>query len=143
MIFVTVGTGAFDELIVAADELPFSEVFYQIGLGRHIPKGEFARMLSQERFNRMLIESSLVITHAGAGNIFNLLEMQKRFVAVPNLFRTDQHQMDICKFIESNQFGFVCWDLTCLSSVIARSSRDYIRPYTKTAFYGFSEILEM
>lgn len=140
MIFVTVGTGSFDELVRAVDDLNLESVFYQIGCGSYMPRGDFERILNQEYFNECLRSASLVITHAGAGNIFNLLEMQTRFVAVPNFLRTDEHQSDICGFIESQRFGFVCWDLRGLSGVISKSMHSDIRSYHKTPFYGYSDI---
>jgi len=88
MILVTVGSMApFDELVKEADRLVGEGLLdggvAQIGEGRYIP-----RNLVWFRFKKDLTEeyrrADLVITHTGAGTLFELLELGKRAIAVPN-----------------------------------------------------------
>ncbi len=88
MIFVTVGTTYFDELIEAMDLLKGSGkikdvVVAQIGSGRYIPHHlEYFRYApSLDEYYR---EADLVVTHAAAGTLFTLLSMKKKIVAVTN-----------------------------------------------------------
>jgi beta-1,4-N-acetylglucosaminyltransferase len=141
MIFVSVGTGAFDQLIKSVDELGISDAFYQIGNGTYVPQGNYVRLLDSERFEECLEKAELVITHAGAGNLYTLLERGKKFVAVPNFQRTDQHQTEICKYVESNNLGCVCWDCEMLKQCIENSLSKSFSPYVKTSFSAYPDIL--
>lgn len=95
MIFVTVGSTQFDELIRAVDQIAatggLSEpVVCQIGNGGYIP-----RHCKHYRFKPSidddLEKSSLVICHGGA-TVLSLLAMEKMFIAVANTHLADDHQ---------------------------------------------------
>lgn len=88
MIFVTVGSVApFDSLVMEADRLVEEGILdggiAQIGNGRYIPKN-----LEWFRFRRDLSTlynmADLIITHGGAGTIFEILQTGKKAIAVPN-----------------------------------------------------------
>jgi beta-1,4-N-acetylglucosaminyltransferase len=87
-VFVTVGSMApFDRLIIEADLLVEEGLIdggiAQIGNGRYIPKN-----LKWFRFRKDLTEfyrhAALIITHGGAGTIFEILSTGKKAIAVPN-----------------------------------------------------------
>jgi len=87
-VFVTVGSVApFDRLVMEADRLvgegAFDGGIAQIGNGRYIPKN-----LKWFRFRKDLTEfymqADLIITHGGAGTIFEILKTGKKAIAVPN-----------------------------------------------------------
>ncbi|MEM4234938.1 MAG: glycosyltransferase [Candidatus Methanomethylicaceae archaeon] len=88
MIFVTVGsTAPFDSLVMEVDRLVGEGVLEggmaQIGKGFYIP-----RNLKWFRFRRDLTafyeQADLIITHGGAGTIFEILQAGKKAIAVPN-----------------------------------------------------------
>ncbi|HEA1399118.1 TPA: hypothetical protein RVE45_003897, partial [Escherichia coli] len=55
-------------------------------------------------------DADVIITHAGAGTLYQLLEKGKKIIAVPNLERIDKHQVDIATYMERNHYLLVCWD---------------------------------
>ncbi|MCX8182328.1 MAG: hypothetical protein N3D12_04350 [Candidatus Methanomethyliaceae archaeon] len=88
MIFVTVGSMAsFDSLVMEVDQLVgdglFEKGIAQIGNGRYIPK-----KLEWFRFKKDLMpfykQADLIITHGGAGTIFEIIQTGKKAIAVPN-----------------------------------------------------------
>jgi len=88
MIFVTVGSTSFDELIMKVDELIETkfikdEVIAQIGRGEYIPKYmkwfRFAKSLDS-----YIAQADLIITHGGAGTLYEILHFKKRAVAIMN-----------------------------------------------------------
>jgi beta-1,4-N-acetylglucosaminyltransferase len=64
-------------------------------------------------------ESGLVISHAGAGSIFESLRARKRLVAVPNPDLMDNHQTDLCNHLKAQGFLEVS-DVNSLEDACAR-----------------------
>ena len=87
----------FDELVKAVDMLVISghDVRFQIGHGARYTPRNYAYDRYMKDFDSVIEKSDLIITHAGAGNVFSILEMRKRVLVVPNLLRTDKHQSDL------------------------------------------------
>jgi beta-1,4-N-acetylglucosaminyltransferase len=142
-IFVTVGTTTFDQLIEAVDtqlvDAKF-DVTCQIANGKYMPKIKHLRFCDD--FSRRLAVADVVITHGGAGTVFELLEQGKKMVVVPNLFRVDKHQTDLAKHVEQNNFGVVCWALEDLADCLQRCIDTTFNPYTKDPFFMAGELLE-
>lgn len=101
MIFVTVGSVApFDELVQELDRLaaivgsPVKEPVMQIGDGRYVPKN--ARWF---RFQKDLSPwyklADLIITHNGAGTLFEILPLGKKVIVVPNPNTVQLENLDI------------------------------------------------
>ncbi len=95
MIFVTVGTTHFDELIRQVDALVETgrirdRVVCQIGAGKYVPSHaesfRFAPSLD-EWFSK----ADLVVTHGGA-TVLSLLQRRQRFVAIANTALAGDHQ---------------------------------------------------
>ena len=113
MIFVTVGTHGqqFDRLLKKIDQLKgeqkiSEEIFAQIGHSTFSPKNfSFKKFLSDSEFEKKVSQSSLVISHAGAGAIITSLKYAKGLVLVPRMQEfgehTDSHQIDLARFMES------------------------------------------
>lgn len=92
-VFVTVGTGCFDELIRKIDRLAV-EAVCQIGNGFYIPQNHrWFRM--QKGLRRWYDWADVIVTHSGGGTLFEALPLGKRIIAVPNLHRTDAHQCEL------------------------------------------------
>lgn len=124
MIFVTVGSTYFDELIETVDSLAaagfFSDesVVCQIGRGNYVPSNvehfRYARSLDQY-FDR----SKLVITHGGA----TVLELYRRglpLIAVPNPHVADNHQALFLNDIK-NELGI------CVADNVQMLADSYVR----------------
>ncbi len=142
-IFVTVGTTAFDQLIEAVDaQLPGTQfdVTCQIADGKYLPKTKHVRFADD--LSHRFAQADVVITHGGAGTVFELLEQGKKIVVVPNLFRVDKHQTDLAKHVEQNNFGVVCWALSDLSACLERCIDTTFNPYSKEPFFMAGELLE-
>ena len=143
-ILVTVGTSVFDGLIKAVDEQFTSanlSITLQIAQGQYQPVNHsFFRR--SESFERDLNNADIVISHAGAGTIFKLMEMNKPFIAVPNLERLDPHQLDLAQFVEENQYGLVCRELSKLKTVFDSLPLFNRKTYQKDAFFMADDILD-
>jgi len=113
MIFVTVGTGSFDELVKAVDELKAvgkikEEIIIQIGSGKYTPKFckwfRFAPSLGEYYKN-----ASLIISHGGPGIVYEILDLGKPLIAVPNLKRTDpRHQVEFLEAVSESGSVIYC-----------------------------------
>ena len=138
---VTVGTTGFDRLFMYCDTLDWSGhvVRWQIGPGKFCPAGT-----GSERYIANIHEAyswaDVVITHAGAGTVYTLLELGKRIIVVPNLTRRDKHQRELARFVEMNQFGIVAWDPESVGDAIRRLDEFDFKPYNKYGFFLGNEL---
>lgn len=109
-IFITVGTTPFDELIKFCDEnidLLKYKVFAQISNESEykVENVDFVKFTNEiEKYYK---KADIVISHAGAGSVYKLLEMNKRTIFVPNFTMKDNHQDDICRFVQDNNYAEV------------------------------------
>lgn len=142
-ILTTVGTTAFDSLIKAVDiffkDRSQDTVFFQIADGVYKPKCG-ASLQFTDSISNYYVSSDLVITHAGAGSIYTLLELGKKVIAVPNLNRIDKHQVDIANYMESNGFLLVSWSVETIPDVIEKSFNFIPQPYKKEDFFKYEDI---
>ena len=137
-IFITVGTTPFDTLIRFCDEKldPALSITMQISNdASYIPK-RFDSFKFTSDIVSYYQNADLVITHAGAGTIFSLLEMQKRIIVFPNLDRDDSHQKDLAGVVEKKKWGLVCWQYQDLPELIDRAGDFPIVPYERQVFSG-------
>lgn len=120
-ILVTVGTTSFDSMIEAADKcaakLDDHQFTFQIADGRYIPQyGDYFNF--SDSISDYYSQSDGIITHAGAGSTYKLLELRKKIIVVPNLDRVDKHQSDIANFLEENNYALVVWKLSNLQEIL-------------------------
>lgn len=98
-IFVTVGNGKFDPLVIELDRLKKEgmikqEVIIQLGHGAYEPKHcRWFRFESD--LNKYYSAADLVISHGGPGTVFEILRQGKKLITLPNRDRTDpRHQVE-------------------------------------------------
>ena len=133
MIFVTVGTTYFDELVMEVDRLCRAGViadrcYMQIGSGKYIPQhADWVRYLDGLR--DVEEQADLVICHGGVGSVFELLELNKQFIAAPNRQVKDDHQADLLRALESEGWCNCCWALSQLEDLLKRQRP--CKPYPK------------
>lgn len=133
---VTVGTTTFDTLIKFLDcECREYEFVFQIANGTYQPKNN-----CYFRFSPTMWEDYngyAVITHAGAGSVYSLLEKGEKFIAIANTERTDKHQLDLCGYLASNNLALVGQDFGHLKSLLeVRALEQYTPiPYEKEDFF--------
>jgi UDP-N-acetylglucosamine transferase subunit ALG13 len=130
VIFVITGMDAFpfDRLIRAVDELQGrdrgEEFLVQIGCSAYQPRHvRHERFLSFGRVRELIRESSVVITHAGAGSTLVCIEQGKHPVMVPRLARfgeiVDDHQLPFCDKLAGSGLATVVRDMDELPAAIA------------------------
>ena len=135
-VFVTVGTTSFDALVEAMDseemiqtliERGYDSLTIQRGRGTYVPK-HIVTSTSSERssaptpwrtffkvqvveflpsLDAVLKEASLVISHAGAGSVFESLSLGKPTLVVVNESLMDNHQVELAETLAS--LGHVAW----------------------------------
>ncbi len=109
-IFITVGTTPFDELIQFCDEhidTSKFKVFAQIS-SASIYKPKYIEFIDfTNNIQDLYRDADIIISHAGAGSVYNLLELNKKVIFVPNFTMKDNHQEDICRFIKDNNYATV------------------------------------
>ena len=135
-VFVTVGTTSFDALVEAMDseemiqtliERGYDSLTIQRGRGTNVPK-HIVTSTSSERssaptpwrtffkvqvveflpsLDAVLKEASLVISHAGAGSVFESLSLGKPTLVVVNESLMDNHQVELAETLAS--LGHVAW----------------------------------
>lgn len=112
MIFVTVGTHTrgFDRLVKAIDEyaaIAKRDVFMQIGSSSYLPvSASHCRFMESHEIQKLINEADIVISHAGAGTIIQVLQLRKSLIVAPRIRKFnesgDDHQLQIATAL-SNQ----------------------------------------
>ena len=109
MIFVTVGTTDFDELVRAMDRLAPTlgeEVVAQIGRGTYVPAHmEFFRFAPS--LEPYYARARVVVAHGGLGTVVEVLQRGIKLIGVSNPDRYDRHQEDLLRTLE--QRGHMIW----------------------------------
>ncbi len=143
-IFVTVGTTKFNSLIQFIDE-NFLNTNYnfimQIADGNYKPKN-FDFFEYSDEIEKFYVEHDFVITHAGAGTIFHLLELQKKILIVPNFDRVDVHQLDIAKYMHKNRHALTIFKFEDLFYSLQKISSMQFEIFEKIPFFKAKEIIE-
>jgi len=137
-VLITVGTTPFDKLIRYCDEHLSSSLAVTMQISsnaRYIPR-RFAAFKFTDDVRLCYQDADLVVTHAGAGTIFTLLEMRKRIIVVPNLERDDRHQKDLASIVSQKRWGLVCWRYQDLPALIERAADFALTPYERKEFTG-------
>ncbi|USS41057.1 beta-1,4-galactosyltransferase [Thermococcus aggregans] len=144
MIFVTVGNSniGFERLIRAMDalapKLPY-EVIMQIGSSSYIPKNaRWFRYADYETMLEHFKNAKVIVTHAGAGTILDILMLGKKPIVVPRLKKfgehIDDHQLEIVRALEERGLVIPVYDIQKLGEAIldALDSNLKARPRRKT-----------
>ena len=125
MIFGTVGSTEFDDLVERIDALAPAldePVTCQIGLGRYVPRHceHFRFAPSLEDFFRA---ARLVVGHGGLGTAMDVVRLGKPFVGVSNPDRPDAHQDEILETLQAGGHIVWCRSLDDLAESIARAGQ--------------------
>ena len=142
-ILITVGTTSFDELIMECDRIfeynEGVEIIAQIGNSKYRPSHFLSFSFSHSIKNEYL-KADLIICHAGAGTVYSLLELNKRIIVVPNLFRKDKHQIELCEYLEVQGYAEVVRDLSGLKKCIDLIWEKKFKPYRNNTTLLTAEI---
>ncbi len=135
MIFVTAGTIGSDDIIKKIDEIApklSDTVFVTLGRGSYIPKNcKWVRYTPQ--ITNYFRKANLVITHGGAGTLFECLLLNKRIIAVPQKHTDDQR--DIVDKLSEEGYIIKCEDLDELEKFVKdrRKLKKYSKPKNNIA----------
>lgn len=133
MIFVTVGSVApFDRLIMKVDELvgngAINDVVAQIGNGAYVPQN--AKWFRFEPdLSKYYAEADLIITHNGAGTLFEILAMGKKAIAIPNPGTIQMENLDIVRKLSNDGNIMLCMDVDDLEEALEQSKSWIPAPY--------------
>ena len=99
MIVVTVGTQlGFDRLIEAMDRLApelGTQVIAQTGKGQYVPRNmEAHEMIEPSRFEPMVKEAEVIVSHAGIGSVLTAARYAKPIVLMPRRASLGEHRND-------------------------------------------------
>ncbi len=144
-IFVTVGNTQYNSLIKAIDEILPSDEFditIQLADGKYTPVNhEFFRYTQD--IKSYFDDADVIITHAGAGTVFQLLEDKAKMVVIPNHERIDAHQLDLAQYVDNNRFASVCYDLDNIKACVNASVENKYTEYVNEPFSGYSLIANL
>jgi len=142
---VTVGTTKYDSLISYIDsKSSFCDlsIEFQIANGKYLPqKHPYFTFLDSAEIIKKYQENDIIVTHAGAGTIYKLLELQRKFIVVPNLDRIDKHQTDIADFLLKNKYALVVYNMAQLEMFVDIIQSYNFRRFNKKPFFKSDEII--
>jgi beta-1,4-N-acetylglucosaminyltransferase len=141
MIFVTVGIGGSDEIMREVDEIASKsneEFVAVIGKTRYVPRN-CRWMESVVSIVPYVKRARIVITHGGAGTIFESLNAGKRIIAIAKK-HADNHQTDIVDGLSEMGYIIKCANLELLESCI--KSRKVLKKYVRPKSQIATKILE-
>jgi UDP-N-acetyl-D-mannosaminouronate:lipid I N-acetyl-D-mannosaminouronosyltransferase len=144
-IFVTVGNTRYNSLIKAIDEQLLNDEF---NITMQIADGEFAPKHHEyfcysDNIEQYFNDADIVITHAGAGTVFHLLEDNKKMLVIPNYDRIDSHQLDLTSYLDKNDFANVCYDISNIKHCVLDAFSTEHAKYENDLFSGYSLIDEL
>jgi UDP-N-acetylglucosamine transferase subunit ALG13 len=109
MIFVTVGTTDFDDLVRVMDRLAPTfgeEVIAQIGRGEYVPAHmEYFRFAPS--LDPYYSRARVVVAHGGLGTAIEVMQRGIKLIGVSNPDRYDRHQEDLLSTLERR--GHMIW----------------------------------
>ncbi len=143
MIFVTVGTTGFDDLIRYIDQTSNNwgeNLILQIGAGFYVPQNfshfRFAPSL-ETYYNR----ASLVISHGGLATLSETLQLGKPLVAIEDRSQPDRHQREILQIWSEKKYLIWCRELEQLQDCIEKA-RSSLIPYPEPQSQIHTKIVE-
>ncbi len=131
MIFVTVGTSDFDQLVEAIDHLSPAiddQIIIQIGNGEYIPRNceHFCFAPSLDSYYD---KADIVVAHGGLGTTMEVLAKRKKLLSVENTTCVDDHQTDILGVLDKKRHLIWCRDLDDLPSLLKNMPNVTLEPY--------------
>lgn len=143
-IFVTVGTTEFDKLIQIIDQTCGKLKEFEIVAQRSSSSAYQPSNIDYFDFSgdieSYIDKADIIITHAGAGSVYSMLEKGKKLIVVPNLSRIDQHQSELANYVQKNNFALTCYELNEIQDYIFTIQKKSFNTYQKEDFFGLNII---
>jgi len=143
-IFVTVGSTRYDSLFHAVEHAlnDSHKAIFQIADGEY-SHSKITTIRFVKNIDEYYKNADVIITHAGAGSVYNLLEMGKKVIVVQNIERVDAHQQDLVRFVEEEKYGLGCYDISQIAEKVREVEHFEPTPYVKNEFNKAKEICEI
>ena len=139
-VFVTVGTTEFDELIKVVDltcgNRPELKIVAQVSRSSTYKPVNIAYFKFSNDIESYIDKADIIITHAGAGSVYSMLEKGKKIIVVPNLSRVDVHQKELANYVRKNNFAITCQSLSELCNLVSSADKRSFNLYKKEDFFG-------
>lgn len=103
-----------------------------------LPVQRFIDNLNYEEFD-------LVISHAGAGTVYSVLELNIPLFVIPDMNRYDKHQTEICQFLSENTFAEVIESQEELEDRLNRLSEGKLemKTYYNSIPFNFDKLISL
>ena len=75
--------------------------------------------------------ADVVISHAGAGTFYQLMEMGKKVILIPNNTLKDGHQNDICNYANNNNYAYILHDFEEIENILKQIKVHTFDTYNK------------
>ena len=145
-VFITVGTTPFDDLMQYCDENIDHDRFKlqaQVSDYATYDIHNYKSFLYTDNIQSYYDWADVIISHAGAGSFYQLMEQKKNVVFVPNSNLKDKHQNDLCKYAEINNYAFVLRKYTDLTELLDKINTHLFTEYKKDENQISKYILEI
>jgi len=133
-IFITVGTTPFDTLIkycdTSLDSSQYTVIAQISNLAIYQPLS-FESFAYTEEIVNYYEWADVIISHAGAGTFYQLMELGKKVIFIPNVTLKDQHQDDICTYALQNNYAFSTKNYSEIPKLLDIIREYDFRPYRK------------
>ncbi|EFX72445.1 hypothetical protein DAPPUDRAFT_308239 [Daphnia pulex] len=155
IVFVTVGTTQFDELITQVlhpntleilEDEGFCTMIVQIGRGVEPPipisrRIQISCYHFKENISFDMEAASLIISHAGAGSCLEALSVAKPLIVVVNQKLMGNHQLELAEKLHSEGHVFMCYPETLKTTIVDfRSTK--LHKFPRNNPLAFSAYLE-
>lgn len=131
MIFVTIGTTDFDQLVQKMDALAPSltdQVVMQIGKGSYVPTNcEYFRFVPT--LAPYIARADLVVSQGGMAVTYEVLRERKKLISVENTTYADGHQKEILEILAKENYLVWCRNLDELPSLLQSAPKMKLQPY--------------
>jgi beta-1,4-N-acetylglucosaminyltransferase len=131
MIFVTVGTTDFDDLVRKMDELAPSlaePAIAQIGRGEYVPV-HMASFRFAPSLDPYYHQARVVVAHGGLGTAIEVMQRGLALIGVSNPDRYDHHQDDLLQALSERGHMIWCHSLEDLHRALQEVQQRQFVPY--------------
>lgn len=152
-VFVTVGSTEFPDLVAAVSNKKFAQALKKLGYRRllvqygrgHPPTApgvggiQFDSYRYKDSLEGDILGADLVISHAGAGTILEVLRSQKNLLVVVNTLLMDNHQIEIANHFQHLKHLYYCKPSELMETLkdVDWTTRVPLRPVRPTLFGRF------
>lgn len=145
-VLVTVGTTKFPKLIEVCSQPHFKKVFMDLGYTHvQLQTGTDWTELQKyecidtsvninedivysykpyfDDFQKEILKSDLIISHAGSGTCLEVLKLGKKLIAVINEDLMDNHQLELAEKLHSERYLFFCTCNTLKKTLLQNTNK--------------------